>query len=245
MGPRPRQIVSLATTELCINTNPGQPETSLTHLLRCINADYHTAWEAKWNSTPLDLKGHSYVGDWKKKPDKLFFDDRIVCSTVTQIRTGHGHFATYLQRMGFRDSGRCIACPTGPRETPQHLLFHCPRYAKVRLIAAKKFRIPLHTKAFLYRDIAHEALAELIRDTRIGTRLERANKEEERAEALGEREGAAENDVNEGGDDVEEWEEEDEELVGMVQVPEPLEEVVGDPREWLYREFGDRVGELR
>lgn len=93
--------------------------------------------------------------------------------------------------------------------------------------------------------MAHKALAELVRDTRIGTRIERANKEEERAEALGEREGAVENDVNEDDGDVEEWDEEDEELVGMVQMPEPPEEVVGDAGEWLYREFGDTVGELQ
>jgi hypothetical protein len=34
---------------------------------------------------------------------------------------------------------------------------------------------------------------------------------------------------------VEEWEEEDEELVGMVQVPEPPEEIVGDT---VTREIG-------
>ncbi|CCX33124.1 Similar to hypothetical protein TSTA_098250 [Talaromyces stipitatus ATCC 10500]; acc. no. XP_002485806 [Pyronema omphalodes CBS 100304] len=202
------------------NTDPARPETSLTDLLRCIKAD----------SLPGKPSGIRYPSISKDTP---------------QMRTGHGHFATYLQRIGFRNSDRCITCPSGPRETPQHLLFHCLWYAKARLIAAKKYRIPLHTKAFLYRDMAHKALAELVRDTRIGTRIERANKEEERAEALGEREGAVENDVNEDDGDVEEWDEEDEELVGMVQMPEPPEEVVGDAGEWLYREFGDTVGELQ
>jgi hypothetical protein len=69
----------------------------LTHLLRCIKADYYERWEAKWNTIPHDLKRHSYVGDWKKKP----IDDRVICSTVTQLRIGHGHFASYLHRMGF------------------------------------------------------------------------------------------------------------------------------------------------
>jgi hypothetical protein len=45
--------------------------------------------------------------------------------------------------------------------------------------------------------------------------------------------------LNDGG-----WRnEEDEELDGMVQVPEPPEEVVGDAGDWLFREFGARIGE--
>lgn len=141
--------------------------------------------------------------------------------------------------MGFRDNDRCTSCPSRPRETPQHLLFHCPRYSKARLIAAKKSRIPLHTRAFLYRDIAYEALAELIRDTQLGTRIERATKEEER-EGTGAMEagglGADGEDLEE--DDEEEWEE-DEELVGMAVEPVLPEEALEAAGRWLYDAFGD------
>lgn len=130
----------------------------------------------------MDLKGKSCVRDWKRKPDRLFLEDRIVCSTITQLRTGHGHFGTFLPRMGFRDNDCCV-CADGPRETPQHLPFHRPRYSKDRLAAAKSSRIPLYTKAFLYSDISHKTLASLIRDTKIGARLEREQKEAGRAGA--------------------------------------------------------------
>jgi hypothetical protein len=151
-------------------------QVSLTHLLREIKADHDKRWEKRWTDTPRDLKGHHYVGDWKKKPDRLFGEDRIICSTVTQLRMGHGHFGTYLCRMGFRTLDRCI-CFNGSRESPQHLGFHCPRYSASRAEASRRCRIPFHTRAFLYTDIAHKELTSLIRDTRIGTRHERQEKE--------------------------------------------------------------------
>jgi hypothetical protein len=94
---------------------------------------------------------------------------------------------------------------------------------------------------FLYRDIAHEALAVLIRDTRLGTRLERATKEEER-----EGQGVAVGDELEAGidgleEDVEEWDE-DEVVVGAAAaMPEEALEEAG---RWLYEEFRD-VGEAQ
>jgi hypothetical protein len=217
--------------------DPRRRETSRTHLQRCIKEHYYNQWEAKWNSIPLDLKGHSYVGNWKRKPDKLFHNGHIICSTVMQMRTGHGPFASYLHRMGFHDNDRCLSCPSGPHETPQHLLFHCPQYSKARLIAAKKCRILLHTKAFIYSDIAHTALAEVIRNTRLGTRMVRPIKEEERA---GIREAQNENDVDKDereDDDLEEWEE-DEELVGAEVAPVIPEEALVAAGRWLFDEFG-------
>ncbi|KAI5784359.1 hypothetical protein FPQ18DRAFT_298056 [Pyronema domesticum] len=157
------------------------------------------------------------------------------------MRMGHGNFASYLNRMGFRDDDRCSSCPSGPRETPQHLIFHRPRYSKARLIAAKKSRIRLHIKAFLYRDIAYEGLAELIRDTRLGTRMERATREEEREGHVGVEGGELGVDGGEvEEDDEEEWDEENEELVGSEAAESVLpEEALEAAVRWLYGEFGD------
>jgi hypothetical protein len=101
------------------------------------------SWKQRWEATPIDLKGTSYIGEWKKEPDKLFYEDRIICSTIMQLHTGHGHFASYPQKMGFRDNDRCT-CPSGPRETPSRLLFHCPRYSKDHLAAAKLSDTPAY-----------------------------------------------------------------------------------------------------
>jgi hypothetical protein len=77
--------------------------------------------------------------------------------------------------------------------------------------------------------------------------MDRANKEDEREGNVATEGGGLGVDgeaLAEDGDDYEEeWEEEDEELVGLVQGPEPPEEIAGDAEHWLYDEFGDRLGE--
>ncbi|KAI5790991.1 hypothetical protein FPQ18DRAFT_390580 [Pyronema domesticum] len=93
---------------------------------------------------------------------------------------------------------------------------------------------------------AYEALAELIRDTRLGTRMERATKEEERErnwEEEGGGELGADGDDLEEDEDEEEWEE-DEELVGAVAEPVLLEEALGAAGRWLFDEFGGAHGDV-
>jgi hypothetical protein len=119
----------LAKAAVQLPPNHRRTEVSITHLLREIKAAHDNRWKTRWDNTPAELKGKTYVGDWKRTPDRLFLEDRIVCSTITQLRTGHGHFGSFLHRMGFRDSDRCT-CVAGPRETPQHLLFSCLQYSK-------------------------------------------------------------------------------------------------------------------
>jgi ribonuclease HI len=230
---------SLAKT--AVNTPPPDPTTlttSTTYLLRQIKARHMENWKQMWDAIPIDLKGKSYIGEWKQQPDKLFYEDRIICSTITQLRTEHGHFASYLHKMGSQDNDRC-ACPSGTRETPSRLLFHCPRYSKDRLAAAKLSRIPLHPKAFLYRDIAHRALASLIRDTRLDTRLDRELKENERT---GGRPACRMELVIAdplsvlGDEDDENWEEEDDWDDEPEEMPKA---VLEDASKWLYSELGD------
>jgi ribonuclease HI len=178
---------------------PADPG-SITYLYRQVKADHNARWKNGWETMAVDLKGRSYVGDWKQAPDKLFLEDRMVCSTVIPLCTGHGHFGSYLHTMKFRPHDSCT-CRNKPRETPNHLLFHCLRYSKDRLAAAKSSRIPFHIKAFLYSGIAHKALAELIRNTQIGTRFERLEKE--KAVGEGERDGVIGRGENWDNDEVE------------------------------------------
>ncbi|KAI5792851.1 hypothetical protein FPQ18DRAFT_378232 [Pyronema domesticum] len=180
---------------------------------------------------------------WKKKPDKLFLENRIICSTVTQVKTGHGHFASYLYRMGFRIA---IAAPLAlpDLEKPPNTSYSNAR-ATPRLVSSRRRKAAFrYTQAFLYRDIAHEALAELIRETRIGTRMERANKEVER-EGNEEAEGGGpeEDGEDEEEGDEEEWEE-DVELVGAVAMPVLPEEALEAAGRWLFNEFGDTNGDI-
>jgi hypothetical protein len=90
------------------------------------------------------------------------------------------------------------------------------------------------------RHIAYEALAELIRDTRLSTRMERATKEEEREgnrEVEGDGELEADGDALAEDEDEEEWEE-DEQLVGAAVEPVLPEEALEAAGRYLYDESG-------
>jgi len=54
------------------------------------------------------------------------------CVTVAQVRTGHSPLvATYLHRIGRRDSATCPHCQ-GADETVEHLVFQCPAHDHAR-----------------------------------------------------------------------------------------------------------------
>ncbi|KAJ0169561.1 hypothetical protein K1T71_014746 [Dendrolimus kikuchii] len=52
-------------------------------------------------------------------------------SLTTQIFTGHGGFSEYLNRFKLKDDPSCV-CEPGVPETPLHIIFECPLFAKER-----------------------------------------------------------------------------------------------------------------
>ncbi|KAI5783973.1 hypothetical protein FPQ18DRAFT_310237 [Pyronema domesticum] len=84
------------------------------------------------------------------------------------------------------------------------------------------------SKAFLYSDTSHEALAGLIRHTKIGTRLERQEKEAETAGA------AIAEDAEEVDSEDEEGEEDDVEH-------ERREAALAEAMTWPAEQFGDEL----
>ena len=79
-------------------------------------------------------------------------------STIFQLRVGHAPLNAYLHRFKKVDSAQCPACGH-PKETPEHYLLRCPKYAHERwpilrqmggrppkitqLLSNPKFLIPL------------------------------------------------------------------------------------------------------
>jgi hypothetical protein len=106
---------------------------------------------------------------------------------------------------------------------------------KDRLAAAKSSRIPIHTKAFLFGDIAHKALAELFRNIQVGTRFERIGKEKENTIAAAE----AEADGMEAWDDDEVAEDFEELAMEMNEEENRRELAYEEGMAWIRREFGD------
>jgi len=73
-------------------------KTSLAYLKRMARLRMREEWRRWWDTT--EQKGHEYFGQFRGKPDKIFeMDIRSLISTVTQLRTGHGYFNSYLQRI--------------------------------------------------------------------------------------------------------------------------------------------------
>jgi len=69
-----------------------------------------------------------YYGHFRMKPDKIFqTDNRILISTVTQLRTGHGYFNSYLSKIPTSDvEDRGCSCNGAPPQTPAHLILRSP-----------------------------------------------------------------------------------------------------------------------
>jgi len=86
-----------------------------------------------------------------------------------QLRTGHGYFNNYLNRI-IDDRG--CSCSGTPPQAPVHFILQCPHHAKARMIMWRetpkipKLRIdlPLHT------NIGAEALAKYLKTTKVATR---------------------------------------------------------------------------
>uniref|UniRef100_A0A2M4ADW9 Putative waldo-6 aae n=1 Tax=Anopheles triannulatus TaxID=58253 RepID=A0A2M4ADW9_9DIPT len=51
---------------------------------------------------------------------------------LTQFLSGHGCYRSYLHRFGHAGSPACPECGDGVSETPEHVVFECPRFAAER-----------------------------------------------------------------------------------------------------------------
>lgn len=100
------------------------------------------------------------IDEWDKiyqnssvaKTTKLYFPDvvnthKIVLSLTidnitTQMLTGHGGFAAYLNRFKCKESPSCT-CSLDKEETATHIIFDCPVYIRERYIASQKMDIDI------------------------------------------------------------------------------------------------------
>ena len=125
---------------------------------------------------------------------------------MSQLRTGHGYFNSYLGRPGNNNGlGLTPACKCGAsRQTPEHLLVYCPRLSKDREILrtqcaeAAKHPTPLRFRNLLYDPSLIPPVAGYIKTTKMATRGWSLDPPEE------EDEDEAEEEEEEAG--LEEWE---------------------------------------
>ncbi len=147
-------------------------KTSLAYLKRMARSRMREEWRRWWDTT--EQKGHEYFGQFRVKPDKIFeMDNRSLISTVTQLRTGHGYFNSYLQRIPTSHvEDRGCSCNGAPPQTPVHLILRCPHYRAARALMRRETpRIPkLRIDLLLYTNMGADAMAQYIRRTGVATR---------------------------------------------------------------------------
>jgi hypothetical protein len=96
-----------------------------------------TKWKEWWTALPDNKKGSSYFQYNQDPPTTkvsphLHKLTRLQVSTITQFKTGHGYFKTYLQRQQPDLNTTCTKCNLKQPHSPEHILLHCTRYNQWR-----------------------------------------------------------------------------------------------------------------
>jgi hypothetical protein len=125
-------------------------------------------WNLAWNSAK---QGKSYSKlpttlSLQTKP-YLKLSNRVVTSTVAQLRLGHGYFGSYLRHLPSFDTDRCQC--GAPSQTPEHLLLRCPTYAESRTVMKSEVR-PFTLRVLLGTKTGMNALARFLSKTNVATR---------------------------------------------------------------------------
>jgi ribonuclease HI len=100
------------------------------------NKENNEAWKREWQASKKyrQFKAKDIVSPASQKFLALTSDHRIsrkMASLIFQMRVGHAPFNSYLHRFQKTDSARCPACGD-PKETAEHFLLLCPKYAHER-----------------------------------------------------------------------------------------------------------------
>jgi hypothetical protein len=112
--------------------------TTLSYIKRAAREKMFREWQHAWEARN---KGKHYSGRFKKKPDSFFFsNNRKLVSAITQLRTGHGHFNSYLHGIPSADvvSSLC-SCSAGEHQTPRHLILSCHHNREARKALNESF----------------------------------------------------------------------------------------------------------
>ena len=90
-GEKADELAKLATTK----RPPATFRTSISYLKRVARAKMVSEWK-EWRDSTLQ-KGTQYFGPFRTKPNIIFrTNNRALIPTVTQLRTGHGYFNSYV-----------------------------------------------------------------------------------------------------------------------------------------------------
>ncbi|XP_023216833.1 uncharacterized protein LOC111619356 [Centruroides sculpturatus] len=84
-------------------------------------------WKIRWDNGDTSRLTHSFF----PCPTDNVFNPLLPSFQLTQLLTGHGNLNTYLKRFLDKTDGMCN-CSMNEEEEPNHIIFHCPQYARQR-----------------------------------------------------------------------------------------------------------------
>ena len=85
-------------------------------------------WQQEWNSAKKGRWTHRLIPNLPVWLDRKHGEANF---HLTQFLSGHGCFRKYLHRCGHATSPCCPACAE-IEETPEHVIFDCPRFGSIR-----------------------------------------------------------------------------------------------------------------
>ena len=148
-----------------------------------VRTDTMRKWQQQWDTVEKGRWTHRLITDlsmWvSRKHGEVNFH-------MTQFLSGHGCFRKYLHRFGHAASPLCPEC-TDAEETPEHVLFQCPRFELERMeMAANSGDINVHNviDRMCSDEIAWDAVDKAV--VQIMSALQRKWREEQRTTVLGE-----------------------------------------------------------
>ena len=150
--------------------------TTLSYIGRATKERKVKDWKTRWES---QKRSRNFTGSFRHLPDALLLNNnRRLVSTMSQLRTGHGYFNSYLGRPGNNNGlGLTPACKCGAtRQTPEHLLVFCPLLTEDREVLKAacneqtKNQTLLRFRNLLYDPSLLPAVAEFIETTNLGGR---------------------------------------------------------------------------
>jgi zinc-binding in reverse transcriptase len=106
---------------------------SISALRQANNKKRNNTWKKEWEVSDRHkrFKAKDTIPPTSQKFLTLISDHRIprrMASLIFQMRVGHTPLNSFLHRIQKVDSARCPACGD-PRETVEHFLLRCPKYA--------------------------------------------------------------------------------------------------------------------
>ena len=115
---------------------------SLSATRQARNEKIRDRWTASWAKSPRysRLRFKDLLTPHSQKYLKYISSGKIsrkTASTIFQLRVGHAPLNAYLHRFEKVDSAQCPACGH-PKETPEHYLLHCPKYAHERWLILRQ-----------------------------------------------------------------------------------------------------------